>query len=29
MYYIGAFVFAALAIVLVVAFLRKFRQSND
>jgi hypothetical protein len=29
MYYIGAFVFAALAILLVVVFLRKFRQSND
>jgi hypothetical protein len=29
MYYLGAFVFAALAIVLVVVFLRKFRQSND
>ncbi len=29
MYYIGGFVFAALAILLVVVFVRKFRQSND
>jgi hypothetical protein len=29
MYYIGGFVFAALAILLVVVFIRKFRQSND
>jgi hypothetical protein len=28
MYYLGGFVFAALAILLVVAFIRKFRQSN-
>ena len=28
MYVIGAFVFAALAVVLVVAFVRKWRQSN-
>jgi hypothetical protein len=28
MYYIGGFVFAALAILLVVVFIRKFRQSN-
>jgi hypothetical protein len=29
MYYLGAIVFAAMAIVLVVVFVRKFRQSND
>ena len=29
MYYIGGIVFAAMAIVLVVVFVRKFRQSND
>jgi hypothetical protein len=29
MYFIGAGIFAALAIVLVVAFVRKWRQSND
>ena len=29
MYYVGAFVFAAMAILLVVVFVRKFRQSND
>jgi hypothetical protein len=29
MYYIGGIVFAALAILLVVVFVRKFRQSND
>jgi hypothetical protein len=29
MYYLGGFVFAALAILLVVVFVRKFRQSND
>jgi hypothetical protein len=29
MYYIGGFVFAAMAIVLVVVGVRKFRQSND
>jgi hypothetical protein len=29
MIYLGVFVFAALAIVLVVAFIKKFRQSND
>ena len=29
MYYIGAGIFAVLAIVLVVAFVKKFRQSND
>jgi hypothetical protein len=28
-YYIGGAIFAVLAIVLVVAFLKKFRQSND
>jgi hypothetical protein len=28
MYFIGAIIFAALAIVLVVAFVRKWRQSN-
>jgi hypothetical protein len=29
MYFIGAAIFAALAIVLVVAFVRKWRRSND
>jgi hypothetical protein len=29
MYYVGGIVFAALAILLVVVFVRKFRQSND
>ena len=29
MYYIGGIVFAAVAILLVVVFVRKFRQSND
>jgi hypothetical protein len=29
MYYLGGFVFAAMAILLVVVFIRKFRQSND
>ena len=29
MYYLGAIVFAVMAIVLVVVFVRKFRQSND
>jgi hypothetical protein len=29
MYYLGGFIFAAMAIVLVVVFVRKFRQSND
>ncbi len=29
MYYIGGVVFAAMAILLVVVFVRKFRQSND
>jgi hypothetical protein len=29
MYYIGGFVFAAMAIVLVVVGVRKFRQSNE
>ena len=29
MYYVGVGVFAVLAIVLVVAFVKKFRQSND
>ncbi len=29
MYYLGGFIFAGLAIVLVVVFIRKFRQSND
>jgi hypothetical protein len=29
MYYIGGLVFAAIAILLVVVFVRKFRQSND
>ncbi len=29
MIYLGVFVFAVLAIVLVVAFIKKFRQSND
>jgi hypothetical protein len=28
-YYVGAIVFAALAILLVVVFVKKFRQSND
>jgi hypothetical protein len=28
-YYIGGVIFALLAIVLVVAFMKKFRQSND
>jgi hypothetical protein len=28
-YYLGAVIFAVLAIVLVVAFMKKFRQSND
>jgi hypothetical protein len=28
-YYIGAIVFALLAIVLVVAFIEKWRQTND
>jgi hypothetical protein len=28
-YYIGGFIFAAMAILLVVVFVRKFRQSND
>jgi hypothetical protein len=27
--YLGSFVFAAMAILLVVLFVRKFRQSND
>jgi hypothetical protein len=27
--YLGVFVFAAMAILLVVVFVRKFRQSND
>jgi len=29
MYYLGGAIFATLAIVLVVAFVKKFRQSND
>jgi hypothetical protein len=29
MYYLGGIVFAAMAILLVVVFVRKFRQSND
>jgi len=29
MWYIGGIVFAVLAILLVVVFVRKFRQSND
>jgi hypothetical protein len=29
MYYIRGIVFAAMAILLVVVFVRKFRQSND
>jgi hypothetical protein len=29
MYFVGALIFAILAIVLVVAFVRKWRQSND
>ncbi len=29
MYYLGGVIFALLAIVLVVAFVKKFRQSND
>ncbi len=29
MYYLGGVIFAVLAIVLVVAFIKKFRQSND
>jgi hypothetical protein len=28
-YFLGALVFAAMAVVLVVAFVRKWRQSND
>jgi hypothetical protein len=28
-YYLGGIVFAAMAILLVVVFVRKFRQSND
>jgi hypothetical protein len=29
MYYLGGVIFALLAIVLVVAFVKKFRKSND
>jgi len=29
MYYLGGVIFALLAIVLVVAFMKRFRQSND
>ena len=29
MYYLGGVIFALLAIVLIVAFVKKFRQSND
>jgi hypothetical protein len=29
MYYLGGVIFAPLAIVLVVAFVKKFRESND
>jgi hypothetical protein len=29
MYFLGAIVFAVMAVVLVVVFVRKFRQSND
>jgi hypothetical protein len=28
-YYLGGIVFAAMAILLVIVFVRKFRQSND
>jgi len=28
-YYLGGVIFAVLAIVVVVAFMKKFRQSND
>ncbi len=28
-YYIGGIVFAVMAVLLVVVFVRKFRQSND
>jgi hypothetical protein len=29
MYYVGGIVFAVLAVLVVVVFLKKFRQSND
>jgi len=29
MYYVGAIVFAVMAVLLVVVFVRKFRQSNN
>jgi len=29
MYYVGAIVLAVVAVLLVVVFVRKFRQSND
>lgn len=29
MIYLGSFIFAAMAILLVVVFVKKFRQSND
>ena len=29
MYYLGGVIFAVLAVVLVVAFMKKFRRSND
>jgi hypothetical protein len=29
MYYVGGIIFAVVAILLVVVFIRKFRQSND
>jgi hypothetical protein len=29
MYYVGGIVFGVLAILLVVVFIKKFRQSND
>jgi hypothetical protein len=28
-YYVGAIVFAALAVLVVVVFIKKFRQSNE
>ena len=29
MYYVGGIIFAVLAVLVVVVFLKKFRQSND
>jgi hypothetical protein len=29
MWYVGSIIFAALAILLVVVFMKKFRESND